>query len=276
MGSDNDDGFLSRWSRRKALVRQGVQPGPAASEAATPRPATGGEAARHAAPLGAVAASQSTATATLPADAEDLPVDPRPDPPPSPTLDEARALTPESDFRRFVQPEVTPEVRNAALRQLFTDPHFNVMDGLDTYIEDYGQPDPLPPAMLRQLVQGEFLGLFPEERQAERAAKAQKAAAAQAAEQAQAADAAEAAPSAELRQPVPMALPAAAQAAAPIPHEAAPHAAQETAHEDPDLRLQPDPAAGRTGPGPGPGEDAGRRDGGPADGSQPAVPPRGR
>ena len=38
---------------------------------------------------------------------------------------------------------------NAALKKLFSDPHFNVMDGLDTYIDDYGKPDPIPPSMLR-------------------------------------------------------------------------------------------------------------------------------
>ena len=30
------------------------------------------------------------------------------------------------------------------MKKLFSDPHFNVMDGLDTYIDDYGKPDPIP------------------------------------------------------------------------------------------------------------------------------------
>jgi hypothetical protein len=51
-------------------------------------------------------------------------------------------------------------VKNAALKKLFADPQFNVMDGLDTYIDDYGKPDPLPERMLRQMVQARFLGLF--------------------------------------------------------------------------------------------------------------------
>jgi Protein of unknown function (DUF3306) len=38
--------------------------------------------------------------------------------------------------------------RRAALRKLFADPHFNQMDGLDTYIDDYSQPDPIPAAVL--------------------------------------------------------------------------------------------------------------------------------
>ena len=42
------------------------------------------------------------------------------------------------------------------------DQHFNVMDGLDTYIDDYSQPDPIPEEMLKSLKQANRL-LFPEE-----------------------------------------------------------------------------------------------------------------
>ena len=45
--------------------------------------------------------------------------------------------------------DVAPEVRNAAMKKLFADPQFNVMDRLDTYIDDYSLPDPLPASMLR-------------------------------------------------------------------------------------------------------------------------------
>ena len=46
------------------------------------------------------------------------------------------------------------------MRRLFTDPHFNKMDGLDIYIDDYGKPDPIPMAMLRMMNQARSLGLF--------------------------------------------------------------------------------------------------------------------
>ena len=49
------------------------------------------------------------------------------------------------------------------MKKLFADPHFNVMDRLDTYIDDYGKPDPIPPAMLRQLASAKFLKLFDDE-----------------------------------------------------------------------------------------------------------------
>jgi hypothetical protein len=55
---------------------------------------------------------------------------------------------------------VAPEVKNAAMKKLFADPHFNVMDRMDIYIDDYSQPDPLPLAMLRQMNGAKFLNLF--------------------------------------------------------------------------------------------------------------------
>ena len=58
---------------------------------------------------------------------------------------------------------VAPEVKNAAMKKLFADPHFNVMDRMDIYIDDYSQPDPLPLAMLRQMNGAKFLNLFEEE-----------------------------------------------------------------------------------------------------------------
>jgi hypothetical protein len=136
-----DSGFLSRWSRRKVQVRSGEVPAEAPP------------------PVAEVALS-----ASLPAPAEPVqpPVQQESAPPP-PTLDDVAALTSDSDFSRFVKPDVDAPVRNAAMKKLFSDPHFNVMDGLDTYIDDYGKPDPLPPGMLRQMVQSAMLGLFDDE-----------------------------------------------------------------------------------------------------------------
>ena len=134
-----EGGFLSRWSRRKEQVRQGV----AVAEVPPVLPV----------PTVPVVAP---AVSPVPAVAE-------PSAPPAPTLADAAQLTPASDFTRFVARGVDPSVKNAALKTLFTDPHFNVMDGLDTYIEDYGLPDPIPLAMLRQMAQSKALGLFAEE-----------------------------------------------------------------------------------------------------------------
>ncbi|MEY2875605.1 MAG: hypothetical protein RLZZ373_2976 [Pseudomonadota bacterium] len=137
-----EGGFLSRWSRRKAQVRQGA---PVA--ALPPMPVVAKPVAR-----------------VEPVPATPAPVaEPPPPAQPAPTLADVAQLTPASDFTRFVARGVDPSVKNAALKTLFTDPHFNVMDGLDTYIEDYGLPDPIPLAMLRQMTQSKVLGLFADE-----------------------------------------------------------------------------------------------------------------
>jgi len=146
--ASEESGFLSRWSRRKALVREGREP----VDAVPPEPAA------PAVPV--VPAMPPTLAATAAPVATDA-TEPAAEPPP--TLQDAAALTPASDFTRFVARDVDPAVKNAALKTLFTDPHFNVMDGLDIYIDDYGKPDPLPEGMLRQMVQSQFLGLFADE-----------------------------------------------------------------------------------------------------------------
>jgi Protein of unknown function (DUF3306) len=78
-------------------------------------------------------------------------------------LPEIADLTNDSDYTPFMQNGVDPAKRNAAMRKLFTDPHYNVMDGLDIYIDDYGKPDPIPPEMLRNLMQSKMLNLFNDE-----------------------------------------------------------------------------------------------------------------
>jgi hypothetical protein len=85
-----------------------------------------------------------------------------PDELPALTLEDVKHLTTESDFSPFVARGVAPDIRNAAMKKLFTDPHYNVMDRLDIYIDDYSQPDPLPESMLRQMVSARFLKLFDE------------------------------------------------------------------------------------------------------------------
>src|SRR5207253_9732006 len=61
------------------------------------------------------------------------------------------SLTFDSDFAAFLQPGVNETLRRMALKKLLRDPRFNVMDGLDTYVEDYSQPDPIPLDLLARL-----------------------------------------------------------------------------------------------------------------------------
>jgi hypothetical protein len=79
---------------------------------------------------------------------------------PLPTLADVAQLRPGDNIARFVVQGVDESVKRAALKTLFADPHFNVMDGLDIYIDDYGKPDPIPLDVLRKLTQSEALGLF--------------------------------------------------------------------------------------------------------------------
>jgi hypothetical protein len=68
-----------------------------------------------------------------------------------PELPAIESLKFESDFGAFMQAKVDQGIRRAALKKLFSDPRFNIMDGLDVYIDDYSKEDPIPPGMLAQL-----------------------------------------------------------------------------------------------------------------------------
>jgi hypothetical protein len=94
----------------------------------------------------------STRKAEAPAQPEAAPAaaEPAPELPP-PTLEDVAALGRDADFSRFVKPGVDEAVRRSAMKKLFTDPHFNIMDGLDIYIGDYNTFEPIPPEMLAML-----------------------------------------------------------------------------------------------------------------------------
>ena len=144
-----DEGFLGRWSRRKQGVREGRaldEPAPTAESAGAEPLSTQPVIERDMAPNApaAMESSQDLAPAEAPREL---------------TLDDVSLLTRESDYSAFVARSVSPQVRNAAMRKLFSDPHFNVMDGLDTYIDDYSKPEPLPASMLAKLSSAQFMKL---------------------------------------------------------------------------------------------------------------------
>lgn len=194
-----EEGFLSRWSRRKA----GQPPSEPVPQSVPVPPLAVPPEADAAAPAAQV-------EPTLP----------------PPTLEDVKQLTPStSDFSRFVAPDVDESVKRAALKTLFSDPHFNRMDGLDVYIEDYTQFTPVPKSVLRRMVQSDALGLWREERAPQAPSEVR--------------------PDGAAAHPAPHSndfstQPPADEAGAPPPHD-----------ENPDLQLQPDDAAGRDGPGPG-------------------------
>jgi len=115
---------LSRWSRRK-IEAKSESAASIAAPASSPAPAP--------------AAPASAAASSVAAPARELP-----------SVD---SLTFDSDFTAFLRPEVDETLRRAALKRLLRDPRFNVMDGLDVYIDDYTKPDPIPPAVLKDMLQ---------------------------------------------------------------------------------------------------------------------------
>ncbi|MFM2239111.1 MAG: hypothetical protein RJA69_485 [Pseudomonadota bacterium] len=198
MSDTPPDGFLRRWSSRKTDVRQGKTPPPEPVRDRLPAVQ----------PDADVQRDQSA----------------RPSEPgvPAPTLEDVGQLTPASDFSAFVRHEVPVDVKNAAMKKLFANPHFNVMDGLDVYIDDYSQPDPLAPSTLRQMASAKFMNLVDDTEASERTEST--------------------------HQPAP-----------DVAHETVAHyeihrpTSEELNHDHADLRLQPDSAAGPPDTGPQPG-----------------------
>ena len=119
---------LKRWSQRKLA---------AAREAPAPVPPTVG-AAPPPAPVATTtpAAPETAAPAALP------PIE---------------SLTFDADFTAFMKPDVDPALKRAALKMLVRDPRFNVMDGLDVYIDDYSKFEPLDAETARSLVSARYI-----------------------------------------------------------------------------------------------------------------------
>ncbi len=104
--TDTEEGFLSRWSRRKREA-------------------------------GAV---EESAEALVPPSAE-APVVPPALEPAAPLTDQdlppLETLGEDSDYSGFLSPKVSESLRRKALRQLFAGSQFHIRDGLDDYDDDY-------------------------------------------------------------------------------------------------------------------------------------------
>ncbi|MDP1687653.1 DUF3306 domain-containing protein [Hydrogenophaga sp.] len=216
--ADDDSNFFSRWSRRKVQVRTG-EPLPAEPP---PAPVV------VAAPVAVVAPASAAPAAEAP-----------PEAPPALTLDDVAQLTPESDYSAFVAKSVSPDVRNAAVKKLFTDPHYNIMDGLDIYIDDYSKPSPLSAADMAKMVGAQFLKLVDDPNEPKPAATANP----------QPITEPQTEPPEEVAQAEPEVLETSPEDNndTPVPETPDPH------DDHADLQLQPDHAAEPPGSGRGPG-----------------------
>jgi hypothetical protein len=118
MAEDKEE-FLSRWSRLKREQR--------AAEAAPEAPAA--------------PAPANVPGVPAPAQADEA----------APELPPVEQLTPESDFAPFMHPKVADSLRRTALKKLFSDPRYNVIDRFEAYSDDYTVAATTTPEMLRKL-----------------------------------------------------------------------------------------------------------------------------
>lgn len=125
------DNFLSRWSRRKIEVRtqekEGLAPFQATDAPVDQQPL----AQQREANLPAASQANDTPKNSV---TPDLPV---------PTEVDLKAVEQGGDIKAFLTDKVAPELKNRAFKALFSRPEFNVMDGLDIYIDDYNKFTPL-------------------------------------------------------------------------------------------------------------------------------------
>ena len=85
---------------------------------------------------------------------EKAPVEKAAEPAPLPPVDR---LTSESDFTSFMQPKVQDNLRRAALKKLFVDPHFNTPDPFEPFSGDWRVAESISPDLLATLNQAKVL-----------------------------------------------------------------------------------------------------------------------
>ena len=107
--SNDEEGFLSRWSRLKNAERSGV----------------GEESEQDIAAPAALSVDDGATEETESAPLTDADMPP------------LESLSGNSDVSGFLSKGVSEGLRRAALRKLFHSPKFNVCDGLDDYCEDF-------------------------------------------------------------------------------------------------------------------------------------------
>jgi len=127
---DEQEGFLTRWSRRKVLSRSGEELPEPAQDADEELP-------EASAPGQESSPVVEEALPEHPGEEAGVPQDAEPELPPLESLDE------NSDYSAFLGDGVPADVRQKALNKLFHSPKFNVCDGLDDYCDDFTNFAPL-------------------------------------------------------------------------------------------------------------------------------------
>ncbi len=149
MIADDDENFVSRWSRRKIEARKTTEMPAEPKPPSEPAPA-------------APAVSNAGAVAAPPAPSE------------LPPLESLKGLA--SEYTEFLKPGVDENLRRSALKKLFADPHFENFERFEAYCEDFTQGEPIPLAMLKTLEHAKGL-LFDDEEKKDAQSAAEKPAA---------------------------------------------------------------------------------------------------
>jgi hypothetical protein len=122
--------FLTRWSKRKALSREGVElPEPATRIAGDNKSPPGDSGSRNEEAWQDPARLGDEQGVEAPTAAPELPP--------------IESLGEDSDYSAFLASDVPADLQRTALRKLFQSPKFNVRDGLDDYDLDFSSPEPL-------------------------------------------------------------------------------------------------------------------------------------
>jgi len=120
--SADDDPFLSRWARRKRVVRAGGDPDAVAGEV------SGGQ---------AELAIPPPTSADMPAVVDDSEAEAPTDDPTDDDMPPVDSIDEDTDMSGFFSPKVSQAVKKAALKKFFHSPLFNIVDGLDDYDDDF-------------------------------------------------------------------------------------------------------------------------------------------
>lgn len=141
---DDKQSFLSRWSQRKLQAEKDL-----AEKKLPAAEAARDVAARPAGALNAAASAEAADAAQANVPPAELP-----------SIDSVNL---ESGVAPFFRQQADEGLRRLALKKLLSDPHFNIMDGLDIYVGDYSQPDPIPPEMMKKIRHARQWVMSPEE-----------------------------------------------------------------------------------------------------------------
>lgn len=123
------ENFLSRWSKRKLEVREQEKHAETAGVELDAKALVPGQ-------------SGVIAKTTQVDDVDAVKAAPQPELP-LPTESDLLAVEQGGDIKAFMVDKVSKELKNKAFKALFSRPEFNVMDGLDIYIDDYNKFIPL-------------------------------------------------------------------------------------------------------------------------------------